>query len=61
MKKYLRYKNFLPLDYIEKKKLKESKENKKSKTCKNVSKIITLSLLSCIYNLNLFIKNFHNL
>ncbi len=29
MKKYLRYKNFLPLDYIEKKKLKESKENKK--------------------------------
>lgn len=37
MKKYLRYKNFLPLDYIEKKKLKESKENKKRISSINIT------------------------
>ena len=29
MKKYLKYKNFIPLDFIEKKKIKENKENKR--------------------------------
>ena len=29
MKKYLRYKDFLPLEFVEKKKLKESKENRR--------------------------------
>ena len=43
MKKYLRYKNFLPLDYIEKKKLKESKENKKGYQALILLNLILLS------------------
>lgn len=51
MKKYLRYKNFLPLDYIEKKKLKESKENKKG-----YQAIILLNLILLSFNLKPLFK-----
>lgn len=46
MKKYLRYKNFLPLNYIEKKKLKENKENKKG-----YQALILLNLMLLSFNL----------
>ncbi|WP_042396719.1 hypothetical protein [Clostridium saudiense] len=51
MKKYLRYKNFLPLDYIEKKKLKESKENKKG-----YQALILLNLILLSFNLKPLFK-----
>ena len=51
MKKYLRYKNFLPLDYIEKKKLKESKENKKG-----YKALILLNLILLSFNLKPLFK-----
>ena len=51
MKKYLRYKNFLPLDYIEKKKLKESKENKKGHQA-----LILLNLILLSFNLKPLFK-----
>ena len=51
MKKYLRYKNFLPLDYIEKKKLKESKENKKG-----YQSLILLNLILLSFNLKPLFK-----
>ena len=51
MKKYLRYKNFLPLDYIEKKKLKESKENKKV-----YQALILLNLILLSFNLKPLFK-----
>ena len=51
MKKYLRYKNFLPLDYIEKKKLKESKENKKG-----YEALILLNLILLSFNLKPLFK-----
>lgn len=51
MKKYLRYKNFLHLDYIEKKKLKESKENKKG-----YQALILLNLILLSFNLKPLFK-----
>lgn len=51
MKKYLRYKNFLPLDYIEKKKLKENKENKKG-----YQALILLNLILLSFNLKPLFK-----
>lgn len=51
MKKYLRYKNFLTLDYIEKKKLKESKENKKG-----YQALILLNLILLSFNLKPLFK-----
>lgn len=51
MKKYLRYKNFLPLDYTEKKKLKESKENKKG-----YQALILLNLILLSFNLKPLFK-----
>ena len=51
MKKYLRYKNFLPLDYIEKKKLKASKENKKG-----YQALILLNLILLSFNLKPLFK-----
>lgn len=51
MKKYLRYKNFFPLDYIEKKKLKESKENKKG-----YQALILLNLILLSFNLKPLFK-----
>lgn len=51
MKKYLRYKNFLPLDYIEKKKLKEGKENKKG-----YQALILLNLILLSFNLKPLFK-----
>ena len=51
MKKYLRYKNFLPLDYIGKKKLKESKENKKG-----YQALILLNLILLSFNLKPLFK-----
>ena len=51
MKKYLRYKNFLPFDYIEKKKLKESKENKKG-----YQALILLNLILLSFNLKPLFK-----
>ena len=51
MKKYLRYKNFLPLDYIEKKNLKESKENKKG-----YQALILLNLILLSFNLKPLFK-----
>ena len=51
MKKYLRYKNFLPLDYIEKKKLKESKETKKG-----YQALILLNLILLSFNLKPLFK-----
>ena len=51
MKKYMRYKNFLPLDYIEKKKLKESKENKKG-----YQALILLNLILLSFNLKPLFK-----
>ena len=51
MKIYLRYKNFLPLDYIEKKKLKESKENKKG-----YQALILLNLILLSFNLKPLFK-----
>ena len=51
MKKYLRYKNFLPLDYIEKKKLKESKEKKKG-----YQALILLNLILLSFNLKPLFK-----
>ena len=34
MKKYLKYKNFIPLDFIEKKKNKENSQNKRKSLIK---------------------------
>ena len=47
----MRYKNFLPLDYIEKKKLKESKENKKG-----YQALILLNLILLSFNLKPLFK-----
>ena len=51
MKKYLRYKNFLPLEQIVKKKLKESKENKKE-----YQALILLNLILLSFNLKPLFK-----
>ena len=52
MKKYLKYKNFLPLDYVEKKKLKENKENKKG-----YQALILLNLILLSFNLKPLFKD----
>lgn len=52
MKKYLKYKNFLPLDYVEKKKLKGNKENKKG-----YQALILLNLILLSFNLKPLFKD----
>lgn len=52
MKKYLKYKNFLPLNYVEKKKLKENRENKKG-----YQALILLNLILLSFNLKPLFKD----
>ena len=51
MKKYLKYKNFIPLDFIEKKKNKENKGNKRGFQVLILVNLILISInLQFIFN-----------